>query len=205
MWVGQQQQQQQQQQRSSSSSSSSSKIVLPGEPLHLGEGFLLGLNTHVEDGVARSSVCGVLQTTTARIVTAKASRWRFTRGSLEDSAAKRGAGAGNTPALVNSLLTSLCNISPFFRVNRLVYVKPLKSRYEANVGDVVVGRVADIANGKWLVDVGAARLAVLTLGGVSLDVQRRRDESDLLDMRVLFKPSDLLCCEVQKTLVNPKP
>ncbi|CDJ57050.1 exosome complex exonuclease, putative [Eimeria maxima] len=94
MWVDEEKQQQQQQHRSSSSSNNS-KVVLPGEPLHLGEGFLLGLNTYVENGVARSSVCGVVQT-----------------------------------------------------VNRLVYVRALKSRYEANVGDVVVGRVTDIANGK---------------------------------------------------------
>ncbi|CDJ30073.1 exosome complex exonuclease, putative [Eimeria mitis] len=88
MWVDEEQQQQRQQRSSSSSSSSSScssKVVLPGEPLQLGDGFLLGLNTHVDNGVARASVCGVVQT-----------------------------------------------------VNRLVYVRPLKSRYEANVGDVVV-------------------------------------------------------------------
>ncbi|OEH74283.1 exosome complex exonuclease [Cyclospora cayetanensis] len=68
------------------------------------------------------------------------------------------------------------------QVNRLVYVRPLRSRYEANVGDVVVGRVAEISNGKWLLDVGAARLAYLSLGAVSLDVQRRRDDADLLEM-----------------------
>ena len=58
MWDEQQQQQQQQR----SSSSISSKVVLPGDELHLGEGYLLGLNTHVDGGVVRASVCGVLQT-----------------------------------------------------------------------------------------------------------------------------------------------
>ncbi|KAL8456031.1 hypothetical protein Emag_000160 [Eimeria magna] len=146
--------QEQQERSSSSSSSSSSRLVLPGDPLPFGESYLLGLNTHVENGVVRSSVCGVLQT-----------------------------------------------------VNRLVYVRPLRSRYEANVGDVVVGRVAEISNGKskycglldrlrgswsaprfamrfegsrrrWFIDVRAARLAVLSLGAVSLEVQRRRLDAD---------------------------
>ncbi|CDI78031.1 exosome complex exonuclease, putative [Eimeria acervulina] len=152
MWVDEEQQQQQQRSSSSSSSSSSSKVVLPGEPLHIGEGFLLGLNTYVDNGVPRASVCGVVQT-----------------------------------------------------VNRLVYVRALKSRYEANVGDVVIGRVTDIANGKWYLDVGAARLAVLSVAAVCLDVQRRRDDADVLIMRSMFQSADLLCCEVQKAQVAVKP
>ena len=58
---------------------------------------------------------------------------------------------------------------------------------------------------QWLVNVGAARLASLSLGAISLDVQRRRIDSDVLEMAKHFKPQDVLCCEVQKTQASAKP
>jgi exosome complex component RRP4 len=36
-------------------------------------------------------------------------------------------------------------------VNKLVVVKPLRSRYQADVGDVVVGRITDVCVGLALV------------------------------------------------------
>lgn len=39
------------------------------------------------------------------------------------------------------------------KTNKLVSVKPLKSRYYAKVGDIVIGRVREIVNKKWKVDI----------------------------------------------------
>ncbi len=58
-------------------------------------------------------------------------------------------------------------------MNRLVYVRSFHEAYNAkrvHAGDVVVGRVSsvDLIGKKWLVDVGAPRLAQLHLGSINL-------------------------------------
>lgn len=58
---------------------------------------------------------------------------------------------------------------------------------------------------QWLVDLNAARLAVLSLGAISLEEQRRRLESDALEMAKYFRVNDVICCEVQKVQVRKKP
>ena len=60
------------------------------------------------------------------------------------------------------------------RINKLVIVLALKSKYCGEVGDVVVGRVVQIANKKWKIDLGAIDLAFLHINAVKLeDVQVR--------------------------------
>lgn len=54
------------------------------------------------------------------------------------------------------------------RVNKLVSVRPLASRYVAELGDVVVGRVTDVAGKRWKVDVSAQQAAILMLSAVNL-------------------------------------
>jgi exosome complex component RRP4 len=49
------------------------------------------------------------------------------------------------------------------RVNKLVAVLPIRARYSAEVGDVVVGRIRDVVSRKWKVDVNARQDAVLLL------------------------------------------
>ena len=49
------------------------------------------------------------------------------------------------------------------RVNKLITVRPLKSRYLGEVGDVIVGRVVELAPKRWIVDVGGLQHAVLQL------------------------------------------
>ncbi|PFH35297.1 putative exosome component 2 [Besnoitia besnoiti] len=88
------------------------------------------------------------------------------------------------------------------KVNKLVYIRPLRSRYEGSVGDVVVGRVTDILNGKWLVDVNAGQAASLALAAISLPEQRRRLDDDMLEMQTFFVPSDVICCEVQRVAAD---
>ena len=47
--------------------------------------------------------------------------------------------------------------------NKLIMVKPLKSKYTPQVGDIVVGRVQEIANKRWRVDIKASGYAYLSL------------------------------------------
>lgn len=86
------------------------------------------------------------------------------------------------------------------RVNKLVYVKPLKSRYSAEQGDVVVGRISEVAVKRWKVDLKSRQEAGLLLSAVNLPggIQRRRNAEDELNMRTLFSEGDLISAEVQQ-------
>ncbi|KAL7421528.1 Exosome complex component rrp4 [Cryptotrichosporon argae] len=85
------------------------------------------------------------------------------------------------------------------RVNKLVSVQPLSSRYTPQVGDLVIGRIAEVGPSRWRVDTGARQDAVLMLSSVNLPggVQRRKIESDALKMREFLAEGDLLVAEVQ--------
>jgi exosome complex component RRP4 len=80
------------------------------------------------------------------------------------------------------------------RVNKLVSVRPLQSRYVGEIGDVLVGRIVEVGAKRWKVDVGGVQDAVLMLSSVILPggVQRRRTYEDQLQMRELFVEGDLL-------------
>ncbi|GEQ66546.1 hypothetical protein JCM33374_g209 [Metschnikowia sp. JCM 33374] len=90
------------------------------------------------------------------------------------------------------------------RVNRLLSVLPLRGRYEAETGDHVVGRITEVGQKRWKVDIGCKQDAVLMLGSVNLPggVLRRKSESDELQMRNFLKEGDLLNAEVQSVFSN---
>ncbi|KAF4687096.1 Exosome complex component RRP4 [Perkinsus olseni] len=76
------------------------------------------------------------------------------------------------------------------RVNKLLYIRPLKSRYTGEVGDVIVGRVAEVGGDRWMLDYGGGgSLASLPIGGVNLPQgeQRRRTDTDRMNMRAIFR------------------
>ncbi|KAF9408692.1 exosome non-catalytic core subunit rrp4 [Podila epigama] len=85
------------------------------------------------------------------------------------------------------------------RVNKLISVRPLHSRYTGEIGDVVVGRITEVAQKRWKVDVNARSDAILLLSSINLPggVQRRKQESDELQMRNFFMEGDLVVAEVQ--------
>ncbi|EGG06219.1 uncharacterized protein MELLADRAFT_27578, partial [Melampsora larici-populina 98AG31] len=85
------------------------------------------------------------------------------------------------------------------RINKLVSVRGLRGRYRPEVGDLVIGRIAEVQSKRWKVDAGGRQHAVLMLGSVNLPggVQRRKLESDELQMRFFFQEGDLLVAEVQ--------
>ncbi|KAK9811058.1 hypothetical protein WJX73_009950 [Symbiochloris irregularis] len=102
-----------------------------------------------------------------------------------------------TQVVDGKLIATLCGV--VLRVDKLVSVRPVKSRYTAEVGDVVVGRVIEIAAKRWRIDMNARREAALMLSAVNLPggVQRRRTAEDELSMRAVYEEGDLISAEVQ--------
>mmetsp|Transcript_40358 Transcript_40358/g.67635 ORF Transcript_40358/g.67635 Transcript_40358/m.67635 type:complete len:317 (-) Transcript_40358:1778-2728(-) len=90
------------------------------------------------------------------------------------------------------------------RVNKLVSVRPVKSRYTAECGDVIVGRVVEIAGKRWKVDVNSRQASSLQLSAVNLPggLQRRRTNVDELNMRSFFEEGDLISAEVQQVMTD---
>jgi len=85
------------------------------------------------------------------------------------------------------------------RINKLISVRPAKSRYSGEVGDLVVGRITAVESKRWKVDVGGHKDAVLQLSSVNLPggAQRMRTQEDQLQMRSLFTENDLISAEIQ--------
>ena len=85
------------------------------------------------------------------------------------------------------------------RVNKLISVRPVRTRYRPEVGDLVVGRITEVQARRWKVDIGSKTDASLLLSSINLPggVQRKKLESDELQMRAFFQEGDLLVAEVQ--------
>ncbi|KAF0490126.1 Exosome complex component RRP4 [Gigaspora margarita] len=85
------------------------------------------------------------------------------------------------------------------RVNKLITVRPLHTRYTGNIGDLVIGRITEVTNKRWKVDINSRQDAVLLLSAINLPggVQRRKTEADELQMRKFFAEGDLLAAEFQ--------
>ncbi|CAI8022788.1 Exosome complex component RRP4 [Geodia barretti] len=86
------------------------------------------------------------------------------------------------------------------RINRLISVRPLQSRYAGEVGDVVVGRIVEVQQKRWKVDTFSRLESVLLLSSINLPggVLRRRSAQDELMMRTYFTEGDLISAEVQQ-------
>ncbi|KAJ3024242.1 UNVERIFIED_CONTAM: Exosome complex component RRP4 [Siphonaria sp. JEL0065] len=85
------------------------------------------------------------------------------------------------------------------RINKLISVKPFRARYNGEIGDVVVGRISEVTQKRWKVDIGARQDAMLLLAAVNLPggELRRRSESDELQMRQLLAEGDMISAEIQ--------
>lgn len=53
-------------------------------------------------------------------------------------------------------------------IGRLICVKPLKARYNGEVGDVVVGRITEVTQKRWKVDTNSKLDSNLLLSSVNL-------------------------------------
>ncbi|XP_059621241.1 exosome complex component RRP4 [Phlebotomus argentipes] len=85
------------------------------------------------------------------------------------------------------------------KVNKLICIKPLKSRYVGEIGDVVVARVTEVQQKRWKVDTNSRLDSVLLLSSVNLPggELRRRGVEDEQMMRNYLKEGDLISAEVQ--------
>ncbi|XP_030552436.1 exosome complex component RRP4 homolog [Rhodamnia argentea] len=85
------------------------------------------------------------------------------------------------------------------RVNKLIYVRTLRARYKPEVGDIIVGRVIEVAPKRWRLDINYSQDAVLMLSSINMPdgIQRRRTAEDELNMRSIFEENDVLCAEVR--------
>lgn len=87
------------------------------------------------------------------------------------------------------------------QTNKLITVSPcFQFKYSPEVGNVVIGRVIQIANKKWKLDTHSRTETSLALSAITLPglLQRRKLESDEINMRSFFDKDDLVVCEVQK-------
>lgn len=102
-----------------------------------------------------------------------------------------------TQVVDNKLVATVCGLVE--RVNKLVSVRPLQQRYSAALGDIVIGRVTEIAGKRWKIDLNARQDVALQLSSVDLPggAQRRRTAEDEINMRSIFREGDLISAEVQ--------
>uniref|UniRef100_A0A158Q8E6 6-phosphogluconolactonase n=1 Tax=Elaeophora elaphi TaxID=1147741 RepID=A0A158Q8E6_9BILA len=86
------------------------------------------------------------------------------------------------------------------QVNKLVSVQPLKSRYNGEIGDVVIGRITEVQQKRWKVETNSRLNSTLLLSSVNLPggELRRKSVEDERMMREYLKEGDLISAEVQK-------
>ncbi|XP_063229426.1 exosome complex component RRP4 isoform X2 [Bacillus rossius redtenbacheri] len=86
------------------------------------------------------------------------------------------------------------------QVNKLISVRPVKARYNGEIGDVVVGRISEVQQKRWKVDTNSRLDSVLLLSSVNLPggELRRRSAEDEQMMRNYLQEGDLISAEVQK-------
>ncbi|XP_028795587.1 exosome complex component RRP4 homolog isoform X1 [Neltuma alba] len=124
-----------------------------------------------------------------------------------------------TTDLKGEVVATVCGVVE--RVNKLVYVRTLRSRYKPEVGDIVVGRVVEVVQKRWKLEINYSQNATLMLSSMNLPdgiqpklkryvglqvsfmacsiyfVQRRRTALDELNMRSVFEENDVVCAEVR--------
>ncbi|KAK6636815.1 Exosome complex component RRP4 [Polyplax serrata] len=85
------------------------------------------------------------------------------------------------------------------QVNKLISVRPLKSRYFGEIGDVVVGRITEVQQKRWKVDTNSRLDSILLLSSVNLPggELRRRSVEDEQMMRKYLQEGDLISAEIQ--------
>lgn len=117
-------------------------------------------------------------------------------GEQDPSLVNSGSNPGSTRAgamLISSVAGQI------ERIDKLISVRPIKSRYVGEVGDLVCGRIVAVESKRWKVDISAQKDGNLQLSSVNLPggVQRMRTQEDQLQMRTLYKEGDLISAEIQ--------
>lgn len=86
-------------------------------------------------------------------------------------------------------------------INRLITVKAPKTRFNGEIGDVIIGRIIDVQvqQKRWKVDTNSRLLSILLISSINLPggELRRKTEEDERMMRSFFVEGDLISAEVQ--------
>jgi exosome complex component RRP4 len=103
----------------------------------------------------------------------------------------------HNPAATTAIHSTL--LGTLLKTNKLLSVVALRARYAPEIGDLVVGRIAEVQSRRWRVDIAGPQLAALPLSAINLPggILRRRTAVDELNMRAFFAEGDLLVAEVQ--------
>jgi exosome complex component RRP4 len=90
------------------------------------------------------------------------------------------------------------------QIDQVICVRPLRQGYRPDIGDVIVGRIVQVDQKRWMVDVNSYQHAVLNLTSINLPggIQRRRSEEDQLNIRNFFKEGDIISAEVMQVNSN---
>jgi exosome complex component RRP4 len=90
------------------------------------------------------------------------------------------------------------------QVDKLISIKPLKSRYVGEIGDVVVARITEVQQKRWKVDTNSRLDSMLLLSSVNLPggELRRRGVEDEHGMRKYLQEGDLISAEVQNVYID---
>lgn len=54
------------------------------------------------------------------------------------------------------------------RIDKVICVKPLKTNFKPDLGDVVVGRIVSVEGKRWIVDINSYQHATLNLTSIDL-------------------------------------
>lgn len=71
--------------------------------------------------------------------------------------------------------------------NKLITVNPIKSKYSPQIGDIVIGRVGEIANKRWKIDIKANADSYLNLNSAYMAEQRKKNQEDEFSMRSIMQ------------------
>ncbi|RWS04392.1 exosome complex component RRP4-like protein [Dinothrombium tinctorium] len=136
--------------------------------------------------------------------TAKSAHWKARKKKVlpgdeiaDDVTLMRGHGTyvDSDSKLISSVAGHVC------RINKLISVLPLKTRYNGEIGDIVVGRIVEVQSQqkRWKVDTNSRLDSILLLSSVNLpggELRRKTTEDELM-MRSFFAEGDLISAEVQ--------
>ncbi|KAG7588446.1 K Homology domain type 1 superfamily [Arabidopsis suecica] len=109
----------------------------------------------------------------------------------EDAFLLKGHG---TSEVDGELLATVCGVVT--HVDKLVYIRTLRARYKPEVKDIVVGRVIEVSQSCWRVELNSTKDGILKLSSMDNDVQRRKTYVDELNMRSIIVEDDVVCAEV---------
>lgn len=93
-----------------------------------------------------------------------------------------------------------CVLGKVSCINKLVYVESLNGKYVGSLGDLLVGRIKEIVNDRWVVEIGSYYRASLSISQANVGAlsQRIRVHNDVINMSNILEIDDIIACEVQR-------